>query len=474
MKRNMFLTFAGYYLLFLILGFSVTYIFTDVLIEDFYVSREAKYLYTEATVLSNNYAADYYEENTTLSSLYKQLKAFSTYYDATIRIISTEGEIILDSSQALDTANTTVITNFDPTITAAKNYVVDTFFDTFNENTLSVISPITVTYNVRGYITMHKSVSTIMSDADRLINLIYFSCTMIAVCALLIWFFYYMHYAVVLKKMTKIAQCYAEGDFSKTMDITAHNELGYLAATCDYMATELNTLEDDQRKFISNISHDFRSPLTSIRGYVEAMKDGTIPPEMQGKYFDIILFETDRLTKLTGNLLDLNKFGQRGMMLDITTFDLNEIIKSTAATFEGTGRQKQITIDLVLTGKTMPVNADMSKIQQVLYNLIDNAMKFSYENSTIVIETTDRNEKVMVSVKDSGIGIPKASIGKVFDRFYKTDLSRGKDKKGSGLGLAIVKEIIQAHDENINVISTEGVGTEFIFSVSKAKEEGEI
>ena len=115
------------------------------------------------------------------------------------------------------------------------------------------------------------------------------------------------------------------------------------------------------------------------------------------------------------------------------------------------------------------VYADLGKIQQVLYNLIDNALKFSHANSAITIETTEKNEKVFVSVKDTGIGIPKDSIKKIWDRFYKIDASRGKDRKGTGLGLSIVKEIINAHNQNIDVISTEGVGTEFIFTLEKTK-----
>ena len=113
----------------------------------------------------------------------------------------------------------------------------------------------------------------------------------------------------------------------------------------------------------------------------------------------------------------------------------------------------------------------MGKIQQVLYNLIDNAIKFSHPDSKITIETTSKYEKVFVSVRDTGIGIPKDSLKKIWERFYKTDLSRGKDKKGTGLGLSIVKEIIQLHGENINVVSTEGVGTEFIFSLGKVEEQ---
>ena len=237
------------------------------------------------------------------------------------------------------------------------------------------------------------------------------------------------------------------------------------------MANELNTLEEDQRKFISNVSHDFRSPLTSIKGYVEAMLDGTIPVEMQEKYLNIILFETERLNKLTKSLLELNKFGSHGVMLDVTDFDINQMIKTTLLTFEGICANKHIRFNLILSGEQLFITADFSKIQQVLYNLIDNAIKFSHQDSTITIETTEKNDKVFVSVKDTGIGIPKDSLKKIWERFYKTDLSRGKDKRGTGLGLSIVKEIIQAHGENINCISTEGVGTEFIFTLPIAKDK---
>ena len=148
------------------------------------------------------------------------------------------------------------------------------------------------------------------------------------------------------------------------------------------------------------------------------------------------------------------------------------MIRMTILTFEGKCAEKGVSFDLVLTGKELFVRGDMTKIQQVLYNLIDNAIKFSNSNSSIKIETSIKNEKVFISVKDSGIGIPKDSLKKIWERFYKTDVSRGKDKRGSGLGLSIVKEIIQAHNENINVISTEGVGTEFIFTLPLSKKEG--
>ena len=203
------------------------------------------------------------------------------------------------------------------------------------------------------------------------------------------------------------------------------------------------------------------------------MLDGTIPPEMHEKYITIVLNETERLTKLTNSLLTLNNLNTKGMLLDKTDFDINQVIRNTASTFEGTCHNKSIAIEMILTGNEMYVHADMGKIQQVLYNLMDNAIKFSHHDSVIHIETLEKKNKLFVSVKDTGIGIPKEDLKLIWDRFYKSDLSRGKDKKGTGLGLSIVKEIINAHNEHINVISTPGVGSEFIFSLPKSHQEDE-
>ena len=190
---------------------------------------------------------------------------------------------------------------------------------------------------------------------------------------------------------------------------------------------------------------------------------------MQEKYLKIISYEAERLEKLTRGLLTLNELDIQKRMLHIQPFDINSVIKATAASFEGSCTSRNILLELILSGKELMAQADMEQIQQVLYNLLDNAIKFSNDNSSINIETSVKNDKVFVSVKDHGVGIPKDSLSKVWDRFYKTDTSRGKDRKGTGLGLSIVKEIIKAHNQNINVISTEGVGTEFIFTLKKAK-----
>ncbi len=270
-----------------------------------------------------------------------------------------------------------------------------------------------------------------------------------------------------LKKITAGANEYAQGNLAHHIEVNTRDEMGYLAATLNYMSAELGKMEEYQKTFIANVSHDFRSPLTSIKGYLEAILDGTIPPEMHEKYLNRVISETERLNKLTQGMLTLNSLDCKGY-LNRASFDINRVIKDTAASFEGTCSDKNITFDLTFSESIQMVYADLGKIQQVLYNLIDNAIKFSHADSTICIQASVKYEKIFVSIKDTGIGIPKESLKKIWDRFYKSDLSRGKDKKGAGLGLAIVREIIQSHGENIDVVSTEGVGSEFIFSLPKA------
>ena len=157
--------------------------------------------------------------------------------------------------------------------------------------------------------------------------------------------------------------------------------MGYLADTLNYMSGELSKSGEYQHKFVANVSHDFRSPLTSIKGFVEAIMDGTIPPEMQDRYLKIVVDETERLEKLTQSLLTLDKLDSKGRPLHMNDFDINRTIKNTVATFEGICRKKMITIELHLESETLMVHADMEQIQQVLYNLIDNAIKFSSDSS---------------------------------------------------------------------------------------------
>ena len=473
MRKTLYLKLLLAYLIFGLFGFVVVATFVSNMTLDHLKKEKADSLYREATLVANTYAADLYNNEATLESVKDQLDALDTYMNATIWIINPSGRMILDSSAPFNVETEIVIENFDPTVTAGSYYTVGNFFNTFEENVLSVFAPITTDYRVKGYVVIHCAMSTIEAEANSLLNISYLMLVILFLLSLIILIFFTEIVYIPLRKITEATEQYASGNMHYEFSVESEDEIGYLAASLSYMASEIARSEDDQKKFVANVSHDFRSPLTSIRGYLEAMIDGTIPPEMYDKYLNIVLNETDRLTKLTNSLLTLNNLNTNGMMLNKTDFDINRTIRNVAASFEGTCRQKMIAIELVLTGDEMYVVADMDKIQQVLYNLLDNAIKFSHHNSIIKMETTEKRNKIFISVKDSGIGIPKDDLKLIWDRFYKSDLSRGKDKKGTGLGLSITKEIIQAHGEHINVISTEGVGTEFIFSLPKSKMEDE-
>jgi len=469
----LYLKFILAYIIFGFFGFIVVATFVSSMTVDNLKKDKADTLYREATLIANTYASDLYNSETTLEAVKNELDALETYLNASIWIINPSGRIVLDSSAPVDVENEVVIENFDSTITEGSYYIIGDFFGTFTEDMLSVFAPITSDFKVKGYVVIHSSMSSLQAASDSLLNISYITLVILFLLSLIILIFFTEMVYIPLRKITEATEHYASGNMHYEFTVESEDEMGYLAATLSYMASEIARAEDDQKKFVANVSHDFRSPLTSIRGYLEAMLDGTIPPEQHEKYLTIVLNETERLTKLTNSLLILNNLNMKGIFLDKTDFDINTTIRNVAASFEGTCREKKIAIELLLTGEEMFVTADMGKIQQVLYNLLDNAIKFSHHNSIIKLETTEKHNKIFISVKDSGIGIPKDNLKLIWDRFYKSDISRGKDKKGTGLGLSITKEIIQSHGEHINVISTEGVGTEFIFSLPKSDMEDE-
>ena len=474
MKKSLYLKFCLAYLIFGIFGFIIIAIFVSNLTLEHLRREKADALYREATLIANTYASDLYDNVTSLDTVKKQLDALDTYLSARVWIINPSGRMILDSSRPINIESEIIVQNFDPTIAVGSYYTIGKFFDTFDEEMLSVFAPITSNYEVKGYVVIHSSISDLKQSNENLLKISYITFLILFLLSGIILIFFTEAVYKPLRKITTATEQYASGNMHYELQIESDDEMGYLAAILSYMAGEIAQSEDNQKKLVANVSHDFRSPLTSIKGFLEAMQDGTIPPELYPKYMGIVLNETDRLIKLTNSLLTLNNLNTKGMILEKTDFDINQVIRNTVTAFEPACIDKKIAVELVFTNDVMTVNADMGKIQQVLYNLLDNAIKFSSVNSMIKIETYEKHNKIFVSVKDYGIGIPKESLKQIWSRFYKTDLSRGKDKKGTGLGLSIAKEIIQSHNENINVISTEGVGTEFVFSLPIVEDENDI
>ena len=467
MKHFLSMKFIASYILIGICGFFLISLGGSYYVERYLERDLSDALYREAhriasyDIVKNNLS----EEN--LEKLKEPLSSLSVFQDTVIWIINCKGEVLLSTRREIDPASPIPVEGFDLSQWGPNYYQIGRFYGYFPNDQVSVIAPVTAEMTTKGYVAIHYQASALYRTRSAIMQIMILLFFLVYALTYLLIFVYKWQIYQPLQSIIKGASEYANGNLTYKISVKSDDELGYLANTLNYMSDELNVTGEYQRKFVSNVSHDFRSPLTSIKGYVEAILDGTIPPDFQEKYLRIISAETDRLEKLTRSLLTLNELDIKQRMMDFRTFDINETIKRTAAFFEGICTSRKIRLELILSGKELLVKADQEKIRQVLYNLLDNAIKFSPDNSIIIMETTEKNGKVFVSVKDHGEGIPKESISKIWERFYKTDASRGRDRKGTGLGLSIVKEIINAHQQHIDVVSTPGVGTEFIFTLER-------
>lgn len=421
---------------------------------------EKEYSETAQTI-ADEYMLDYMSSAVTMRQVVEKLKAMDRLIDARIWLVNSKDAVVADTRGStilnLDTVGADFLSS-----ACTRGFTIEGFID---EPMLCFSAPVMYEYRIRAYVCVLVPEARAYRQASNYMDVI--NLVLLAVSGIVLAVFIVLYYITVYPtiKLRRAALEYAKGNYSYSLKMRGHDEFRDLADSLNYMVGEIKSVDDYQKKFIANISHDFRSPLTSIKGYAEAIEDGTIPPELQNRYLDVILFETERLSKLTSNLLDLNRIDDKGLILDITSFDINEIIRRVAAAFEGICKEKRVVLSLNFSEDETFVDGDLSRIQQVIYNLTDNAIKFSNQGSKVEIETEAKGTKAVIRIKDHGVGIPKESLNKIWDRFYKGDSSRGRDKKGTGLGLSIVKEIISAHDENINVISTEGVGTEFTFSL---------
>ena len=282
---------------------------------------------------------------------------------------------------------------------------------------------------------------------------------------------YYTSYRVIhpFVEMNHAVQCYSRGDFSTRIPVEGMDEAAQLGKSLNEMAEQLRGLEETRRSFVANVSHELRSPLTSMKGFLEAMQDGTIPEENYADYIGIVLNETRRMVTLVNDLLDLARIESGTIKLNSEVFDINELIRRTLLTFEARLNENEMEMDVRFAQEQCTVFADPAQIGQVLRNLIDNAIKYSPKGRAISISTYSMRKTVYVTVRDNGIGIPQEDVPHVFDRFYKVEKAHTPaPQMGSGLGLSIVKRIIEQHGQSITVRSARGKGTQFTFTLERA------
>lgn len=284
---------------------------------------------------------------------------------------------------------------------------------------------------------------------------------------------YFITYQQVkpLRDMATAVSRFAGGDFSVRVPVTDETEVGQLAGAFNNMAMSLASSETMRRSFIANVSHELKTPMTSISGFVDGILDGTIPDEQRNHYLEIVSAETKRLSRLVRSMLDLSRIDSGDMKLHRSRFNLTNTVTNTLLSFEKMIEEKNIDIQGMEHIRQLYVNGDPDLIHQVVYNLMDNAVKFTNPGGFISIRIYSRERNAYVRIANSGIGIPSDELPHVFERFYKTDKSRSHDKSGVGLGLFIVKTIISLHGGGIEARSSEGSYCEFEFYIPISSRE---
>ena len=329
----------------------------------------------------------------------------------------------------------------------------------FEDAALTVIYPMKINNTVFAALLMNVSSTGVNQQLAAVYRRIFAALFFCAVMAFIVLYFFVRAITKPLIEINNAAGIIAGGDFKKRIRTDRQDEVGQLAKSFNEMAESLSRLEENERLFISNISHDIRTPLTSILGFASAMSDGTAPYENFSRYLNIIKDEAKRIIKLTNEMIEVNRSG-----LELGIFDINGVIRSCACKFEDEIRAKNLDFELIFADNKTMVSADTGKIERVLGNLLDNAVKYT-DNGMIKIETSLVGGKVLISVSDTGCGISENDKKHIFERFYMSDASRSEGRSGHGLGLSIVKQFILAHGENISVKSEKNKGSVFSFSL---------
>lgn len=470
MRKSLFTKLMTVFFIIIVISYSIVAVFLSAWFYKYYYNQRAEAMLREEQNL-DTLALNYIDERTTTNSekLQYQLSVVDRLINARILVVDNFGFFIGYSGSGLENMTGKQITSSEIEEVRNGNTVVKTggLKKVFTSPMLMVGVPVKEDSQVKGAVFMYAPLDEIKSALSRVFTVIWLS----AFVAIFISVFivYYISQKILVKplgKINQIAKSISKGEFDKRVNINSNDEIGELALSFNYMADSLQNLENMRKNFIANISHELRSPITSINGFITGMLDGTIPDEKRSYYLGIVNNEIKRLIRLINDLLDLARLESGEFSLQMGVFDLNELIRERIIKFEDKINKKNINVNVVLPGDKLMVKGDRDRIDQVLTNLIDNAIKFVNESGNIEVKVEIKDNKALTSVFNNGPAIPKDEIKYIWDRFHKVDKARSKGG-GTGLGLSIARQIINQHNQTIWVESGE-FGTKFTFTMNIA------
>ena len=320
-----------------------------------------------------------------------------------------------------------------------------------------------------GYVVVSSAVKDMSDMMNRILGLFLLTAIVVLLIAMMTTVFLTRRRTETLRELSRAVRQFAHGDFSARIYASdADEEVAELATAFNNMASSLQRSESLRQEFISNVSHELKTPMTTIAGFMDGMLDGTIPPEKHAYYMMTVSNEVKRLSRLVRSMLEISRLQSTGEEIKKCRFDVTEALGRTLLTFEQKIEDKNLDVQVDMPGRAVNVMANEDAITQVIYNLIDNGVKFAIPETPFVIKVVTSGSKAFISISDTGETIPPEELPLVFDRFHKSDKSRSMDKTGVGLGLYIVRTILGSHGEDITVESRDGVTT-FTFTLELTK-----
>jgi len=394
-----------------------------------------------------------------------ELGGYASLSDSEIYIVACDGTLIATSDDRY-TAGSMFMNESVVSQAAADStkYALSNIEGTFGENRLNSIRSVVSDNNVEGIIIVSSTSAQDKTLYSAMIKTILLASAWILLAALVIVYIISQRIIDPLRKISQAAKSFARGNFSERVYVSGHDEVAELAEAFNNMAGVLEKNEENRNSFLGNVSHDLRTPMTVISGFVDGIRDGTIPPEKHDYYLEIISTEVRRLSRLVNTLLEISRMQSGERKLNISHFNVSEKARQVLLSFEKKIDDKKLNIEFN-NDEDVSVSADTDLIHQVLYNLMDNAVKFTPVNGTIAVSIETKDKKAWIRIRNTGEGIPPDELPNIFERFYKSDRSRGLDKTGTGLGLYIAKTNVNMHGEQIICRSKQNEFTEFEFSL---------
>lgn len=439
------------------------------LMDQYFIENRKELLYEQGKKVAREAAQVLYLGNSNSKSLESDLQVLDKFLSAHIWVVNDQGTIVAVSGSNEEKLLGKSIQQADLDNLAIGGSLEKRgdFGGMLSESYLTVGYPVFVNNRFSGGILVHASLLEIQQNIREIYRQILWAILVSVAVAYGILYIQIRRISNPLREISGAARIIAGGEFHKRLDINTGDEIEELGKSFNNMAESLEKIEENRRNLIANISHDLRSPMTSIRGFIEGIVDGTIPEEKREHYLNIVLDESKRLITITNQLLELSNMQQGSLEIHEEVFELNETIRRKLIAYEKRITEKKLNVTFCMHEEKSFVLSDQGLIERVLSNLIDNAVKFTPEKGSIDIKTSQNGSAISLDIINTGTSISSEELNQLWERFHKGDASRGIYKGGYGLGLAIVKEIISQLDEKISVSSGEDF-VKFSFTIKNA------